>query len=145
MKSRQLEARGQTTWVLVFEAGDEVVKTLTSFAKENRISSASFTAVGAFSDVTLGFFQPDRKNYRKIPIEEQVEVLSLAGNIAAAGNQPKVHAHVVVGKSDGTAHGGHLLEGFVRPTLELVLTATAAPLERKFDPRVGLALIDARR
>jgi predicted DNA-binding protein with PD1-like motif len=72
--------------------------------------------------VTLGFFELTRKNYKEIAIEEQVELMSLVGNIARDDKgEPKLHAHVVVGKSDGTAHGGHLLEAHVQPTLEVVI------------------------
>jgi hypothetical protein len=112
------------------------------FAKENRLSASSFTAIGAFQDVVLGYFDWQKKDYKKIPIREQVEVLSLMGDVALDKDQPKVHAHVVVGKSDGTAHGGHILEAHVRPTLEVILTETPKHLEKKHDPESGLALIE---
>jgi predicted DNA-binding protein with PD1-like motif len=75
-------------------------------------------------------------------VEEQVEVLSLVGDIALEGGQPRVHAHVVVGKRDGTAHGGHLLDARVRPTLEVILVQPPAHLRRRYDPDSRLALID---
>jgi predicted DNA-binding protein with PD1-like motif len=74
-----------------------------------------------------------------------VEVLSLVGDIALDSQQPRVHAHVVVGKADGTAHGGHLLEAHVWPTLEVVLTKTPDTLRKRFDPETGLTLIDAEQ
>ena len=80
-----------------------------AFAKREHLSAASFTGIGAFSDVKLGFFDRVRKDYEPIPIAEQVEVLTLAGDIAMKDGEPQVHAHVVVGKADGTAWGGHLL------------------------------------
>jgi predicted DNA-binding protein with PD1-like motif len=92
--------------------------------------------------VTLGYFDRARKDYRKIPLPEQVEVLSLIGDVALEDDEPKVHAHVVVGKADGTAHGGHLLEARVWPTLELVLTESPRELARRSDRETGLALID---
>ena len=70
--------------VLVFDKGDEVVESLLAFAKQERLSAASFTAIGAFSDVTLGFFERDKRDYKRIPLDEQVEVLTLAGDIASA-------------------------------------------------------------
>ena len=73
---------------------------------------------------------------------EQVEVLSLAGDITSGPEGRKVHAHVVMGKADGTAHGGHLIEARVRPTLEIVLTEAPRHLHRRFDSTSGLALID---
>ena len=89
----------------------------------------------------LGYFDRDQKDYRKIPITEQVEVLSLLGDVALDNEQPKLHAHVVVGKSDGTAHGGHLLSAHVWPTLEVILTESPSHLRRRTDRESGLALI----
>ena len=94
-----------------------------------------------FSDVKLGFFDRVRKDYEPIPIAEQVEVLTLAGDIAMKDGEPQVHAHVVVGEADGTAWGGHLLEGHVWPTLEVVLVESPAELRRTLDKETGLALI----
>jgi predicted DNA-binding protein with PD1-like motif len=48
----------------------------------------------------------------------------------------------VLGCADGTTRGGHLLEGYARPTLELILTESPAQLRRRFNPAAGLALID---
>jgi hypothetical protein len=70
-----------------------------------------------------------------------VELLSLIGDVALAEGKPQVHAHLVVGRRDGTAHGGHLLKAVVRPTCELILTENPQHLEKRFDPESGLALI----
>jgi len=148
MKSRLLNdtdprgGEGAKTYAVIFETGDEAAAGLAAFAKENRLAGSHFTAVGAFSEVTLGYFDWEKKDYKKIPIREQVEVLSLVGDITLdEKNQPKVHAHVVVGKSDGTAHGGHLLEARVRPTLEVMVVELPRHLHRQHDPESGLALI----
>jgi uncharacterized protein len=143
MKSRQLhESAGQRTFALVFDKGDEVVSQLTAFAREHRISAAQVTAIGALSDAMLGYFDRERKDYRKIPVSGQVEVLALVGDIALGDGEPTVHAHVVLGRPDGTALGGHLLEARVWPTLEVVLTESPAHLRRRHDPETGLALIE---
>jgi len=76
------EEGGQKTFALVFDTGDEFMSELTSFAKDNDLSAASLTALGAFSDAALGYFDIEKKQYDKIPVEEQVEVLSLVGTIA---------------------------------------------------------------
>jgi uncharacterized protein len=115
---------------------------LQQFAEENNFSAAQFSAIGAFSSAELGWFDPQKRDYKRIPAIEQVEVLALSGVIALDGGRPKVHAHVVLGKCDGSAHGGHLIRGIVRPTLELILTESAQQLRRKYDPRTGLMLID---
>jgi uncharacterized protein len=144
MKAKQIhEENGQKTFALVFDTGDEVMAGLSGFAAENDLNAASITAIGAFSDATLGYFDMERKEYKQIPVDEQVEVLSLIGDIAPKENgEPQVHAHVVLGKSDGTTKGGHLLEAHVRPTLEVVLTESPEHLRRRTDEETGLPLID---
>ena len=135
------EELGERTFALIFENGDEVLAGLQKFAREAELTAAHFTAIGAFEKVTLGFFDFARKDYDRIPIAEQVEVLSLVGNVALDQEKPKVHTHVVVGKRDGTAHGGHLLEAHVRPTLEVMLVELPEHLRRRHDAESGLALI----
>jgi len=114
---------------------------LLDLARREHLAGSRFTAIGGFSDVVLGYFHWQVKDYRKIPVDEQVEVLMLAGDIALKGEEPMVHAHVVVGKGDGTAHGGHLLEAHVRPTLEVILVESPTHLHRRFDEASGVALI----
>lgn len=143
MKSKLLDATGQKTFALVFDKGDEVVGGLNGFATAQRLGAAHFTAIGAFSEVTLGYFERDRKDYKRMEVAEQVEVLSLIGDIALdQTGAPKVHAHVVVGLSDGQTRGGHLLAARVWPTLEVILVESPAFLRKRHDPDSGLALID---
>jgi hypothetical protein len=142
MKSTRLDTTGPTTWALILDKGDEPVTLLTAFARAERLGAAHFTAIGAFSAVTLGYFDRAARDYRKIPLDEQVEVLSLIGDVALDRGEPKVHAHVVVGLRDGTARGGHLLQARVWPTLEVVLVESPRHLRRRHDPESGLALID---
>lgn len=141
MRSKLLDATGQKTFALIFDKGDEVVAELTAFAKKESVAAAHFTAIGAFSAVTLGYFDRASKNYLKIPVRDQVEVLSLIGDIARAKEGPQVHAHVVIGSRDGTARGGHLLDARVWPTLEVILVESPRHLHRHHDPDSGLALI----
>lgn len=142
MKSKLLDDRAGKTFALVFDTGDEVAAGLLEFAKRNDVGAAHFTAVGAFRDVTLGYFDWDAKDYKHIPLREQVEVLSLVGDVSwDEKTGPKVHAHVVVGRCDGTAHGGHLLEAHVRPTLEVILVESPTHLRRRYDPVSKLGLI----
>jgi uncharacterized protein len=131
------------TFVLVFETNDELAKTLRAFASEQGLASASFKAIGALSSVRLGWLNWTTKKYEpSVSLDEQVELLSLIGDIALKDGEPQVHAHVVVGKRDGTAHGGHLLQANVRPTCEIVLTESPVHLKKEFDPAAGIALIN---
>ena len=142
MNARQLhEEGGEKTFVLVLESGDEVVSEITGFARENGLDAASLTAIGAFSEATLGYFDIEKKEYEEIAVAEQTEVLSLLGDVALNGDDPELHAHVVLGRRDGTARGGHLLEARVRPTLEVVLVEAPKHLKKRTDKETGLALI----
>jgi uncharacterized protein len=144
MKTKLLEQRnGERTFAVVFDAGDEVAAGLLAVARKHRLKGSHLTAIGALQDVVLGYWDWNTKDYHRIPVREQVEVVSLVGNIAVGPEgEPKVHAHVVVGKSDGTAHGGHLLEGRVRPTLEAIIVESPGHLQRSTDPETGLALLN---
>jgi len=142
MKSKVLNDIGERTIALIFDSGEEVMENLTRFVRDQNISAARFTAIGAFSAATLGYFDLDRKDYVHIAVDEQVEVLSLIGDVAIEKDEAKIHAHVVLGKRNGTAHGGHLISARVRPTLEVILVQSPAFLKRTYRPEVGLALID---
>jgi predicted DNA-binding protein with PD1-like motif len=141
VKVRQLLALEPKTWIVVFETDDEVVRGLTAFSSAHAIAAAHLTAIGAFRGATLGYFDWQSRQYRKIPVHEQVEVLSLVGDIALREGSPSLHAHVVLGRADGTALGGHLLDARVRPTLEVTVVESPTPLRREYDPVSGLALI----
>ena len=143
MRTRLLhDADGLRTFAVVFDKGDEAKDGLTAFALDHEITGASLTAIGAFQEATLAYFDRDRTEYLDIPVDEQVEVLSLVGDIAVHDGQPQVHAHVVVGHPDGATTGGHLQRGVVWPTLEVVVEETPAHLRKRSDPETGLALID---
>jgi predicted DNA-binding protein with PD1-like motif len=139
----KLLAPGETrVFAVIFRSGDDVTDGLIAFGREQRLEASHFTAIGAFAEVTLGFWDWERREYQRIPIREQVEVLSLVGNVARGPDgAPLLHAHVVVGKSDGTAHGGHLLWARVRPTLEVVIEESPAHLRRVPDEATGLMLL----
>lgn len=141
MMHRLVHDGTERTFALVFLPGEEAAEGLLAFAREFGLFSARFTAVGAFSEVTLGYFELDKKAYRHNHLAEQVEVASLIGNIALYEDRPKVHAHCVVGRADGSAKAGHLIKGVVQPTLEVMLTVTPVPMERHHDEATGLGLL----
>lgn len=143
MKTKLLaETDGLRSFAVIFDKGDEVKEKLLEFAKAVHFAAAQVSAIGAFSEVDLGFFDRRQRSYKPIPIQEQVEVLAFTGNIVQKEGAPTLHAHVVVGKADGTAHGGHFLGGRVWPTLEMVVTELPAHLRRTRDEETGLALIN---
>jgi predicted DNA-binding protein with PD1-like motif len=144
MKSRVVTSREEAqVHVVVLDSGEEAFATLARFAGEAGITAASLTAIGAFERATVGWFDFASKSYRKIEVNEQCEVLSAIGDVAIGDDgKPSLHIHIVLGLSDGSTRGGHLLAGTVRPTLEVVLTEVAVALRRKKRADLGIALID---
>jgi predicted DNA-binding protein with PD1-like motif len=143
MKFRLLsENRGVKNYAIVFAKGDEVMSGLTDFARQNKVTAASFTAIGAFSNATVAWFDESREKFKLIPIKEQVELVSMIGDVALSGDQPVVHTHVSLASSDGTVRGGHLIEAYVFPTVELFMTVYPTALHKQSDQATGLKLID---
>ena len=141
MKSRQID-ESPRTFILIFETGDELADGLLQFARKQKLSAASFKAVGALSSVRLGWFNWESKQYETaVTLDEQVELLSLLGDVALRDGEPAVHAHAVIGRKDGAAYGGHLLRAHIRPTCEVFLTESPAHLQKFIDPASGVALI----
>jgi uncharacterized protein len=142
MRSKLLNADPPITYAVVLDTADEVIGELGKFVREQEVEAASLTAIGAFSRAVLGYFQWETKQHKKIIVGEQVEALSLLGDVAVGDHGPTLHLHAVLGKADGSVVGGHLIEAYVRPTLEVILIQPPSYLRKRKDPETGLALID---
>jgi predicted DNA-binding protein with PD1-like motif len=129
-------------YAVIFYQGDAAFSGLLEFAEKYHVTSAHFTAIGAPNGATLGWFDPQRKMYKKIPLEGQQEVIGMSGDIALYQGKPVVHTHMVVGSSDGTTHAGHVLAAYVSPTLEVMVTVDPVTMQKRFDPATDLTLID---
>ena len=132
----------EKVYAIIFYKGDEALSGLTDFVLQHKIEDAHFTGIGAISSATLAWLDPDKKIYHRIPVAEQVEVLSLVGDVATFNGKPIVHMHAVLGKSNGVPIGGHVIELNVNPTLEVFLTANTTPLKKRPDDDSGMKLID---
>src|ERR1700719_4094711 len=140
----QLLNPGEPTkrYAVIFYQGDEAFSGLLEFAQKFHVTSAHFTAIGAVNGATLGWFDPQRKMYKKIPIQGQHEVIGMSGDIALYKGKPVVHTHMMVGNPVGTTQGGHVLEAYVSPTLEVMVTVDPVTMQKRFDPATELTLID---
>jgi len=133
---------GEKTYAVVFAKGDEVLSGLTEFAVREKLAAGYFTAIGALQSARFGWFDRVRKAYRHIPVKEQVELISLIGNVGLVNGTPQIHAHGAVGFPDGQMRGGHLLEAVAWPTLELFFTACPTRLIKEHDEETDLSLFD---
>lgn len=134
--------KGQKTYAIILNRGDDILSGLTEFAEKNNITFAHFTGIGAVSSLRIGCYDRDKQMYHIIPVKGQSETVSFIGNVAIFNGKPVVHVHMAVAQSDGLVRGGHLFNGIVWPTLEIVLTAEPAALYKKKEADTGFALID---
>jgi predicted DNA-binding protein with PD1-like motif len=141
MKAKIIRESDPKTFAVILDTGDEAVECLGRFAREQGLTASQLTAIGAFSRAVLGYFDWEKKDYLRIPVEEQTEVVAFLGDVAVSDGKPTLHPHVVLARRDGSTVGGHLLEGHVRPTLEVIVTESPAHLQKREDPETGLALI----
>ena len=138
MKAKRIS---ETAYLLVFDRGDEVVQALSEFAADKEF--AHFQAIGAFERATLAYWNAKTKEYEDLAVNEQVEVVSLLGDATRdEKGLPRIHAHASLGKRDGSLIGGHLKNGVVMPTLELVFTTSDVTIQRRLDDATGLSLIE---
>jgi uncharacterized protein len=145
MKSKVIEDADVVRYVLVCDPGDEAVATLQQFARAEDLEASQITGVGGFERATVGWFDRAARQFRHIPVDEPTEVLSLIGDIAEDQDGPSLNLHVVLGLSDGTTRGGHLIAGHVFPTLEVIVTEAPAELRKVMNRDIGVALIDLDR
>src|SRR5262245_15100935 len=143
MQSKLLHGKcGERTFAIILNSGDEAMHMLQEFAVRERVGGAQLTAIGALSKAKLAFFEWETKQYRPIPVDEQVEVASLVGDIAIGpGGKPSVHLHAVLGRRDVNTLAGKLVDAHVMPTLEIIIRESPVHLCKVKDPESGLALI----
>ena len=131
---------GEKTYAVIFGKGDELLSGLTEFAEREKLMGGHFTAIGALQSARFGWFDAAQKAYRDIPIDQQVELLTLIGDVGLVNGAPQIHAHGTVGLPDGQVRGGHLLQAIVWPTLEVFLTASPTALIKERDDETNLFL-----
>ena len=144
MQVRQIAENpgGEKTYAVIFGEGDEVLSGLTEFAERENVTSGNFTAIGALQSARFGWFDAAHKAYRDIPINQQVELIALIGDVGLVNGAPQIHAHGAVGLPDGAVRGGHLLQAFAWPTLEVFFTSYPAALVKKRDDGTDLFLFE---
>jgi hypothetical protein len=134
---------GTKTYALVLSQGDQVQAAIAAFASDHHVVDAHFSAIGAVRDPEVAWFDESRKQFKAMALREQMEVLTLSGDITlGVDGQPTVHTHLALARSDGEAWGGHLIEATASPTLELYITTYPEPLHKRLDPATDLQLID---
>lgn len=131
-------------YIIKIEKGEQVVSSLTQFAKEHAIQNAVFNGIGAVKGLTCGYYALDEKKYYFTEYDALIEVASLTGNIMLKEGEPFIHVHGVFTDDTNNAFGGHIQEMTVGVTLEVMMTVFATDLDRQLDEDIGLFLINCK-
>ena len=127
-------------YCIKLERGDKIIESLTEICNKENIKFGFFSGIGAVGEVTLGIYDITAKKYSDKAIEKPLEVLSLSGNVTQVGEEAFVHAHIVLSDEDMRAFGGHLKEGTISVTAEIILKNVNGKIKREKDVETGLNL-----
>jgi predicted DNA-binding protein with PD1-like motif len=131
------------TYLIRLEKGESVMKKLHEFCEKEGIRSGHFSGIGGLEWLEIAYYKiEDKKYHSKVFDRPPMELLSLKGNVSVHEGKTKIHAHVLVGDRKFKVFGGHLKDGVVLPTCEIVLTRFGEIVERKMDSETGLPLLD---
>jgi len=128
--------------LLRLDSGEEIVSSLVTTCKKNKIQCALVSGLGACRKAEIAHYDPGAKKYHNKKFEGKMEIVSLLGNITMSegGKEPIAHLHIALGLEDFSVVGGHLVSAEINPTCEITITPLNAKIERKFDERSGLKL-----
>jgi len=128
-------------YILRLKKGEEIIQSLTDFAKKIKLKGAFVYGLGVGENLTLGYFDAHKKSYIKKQFKGEYEFTSFLGNISYFEKQPVIHIHVTITNKKFNAFGGHLFSGYVPATLEIVVSPLRKILKRKKDIATGLNLL----
>lgn len=130
------------TYFVSVTSGAEIIETLTDFCEQEQIFLGYVQGLGAVSEATLRFFDPDTKSYLDQTFLEQMEIAQLNGNITQMDTNLYLHLHVTLGSRTFSTRSGHLQSAKINGACELIVTAVDSIITRKKDPELGLNLLD---
>ena len=128
------------TIVLRAQRGEEIISLLTMLISEENITCGRVSGIGATDKITIGLYNVNTQEYHKDTIEEEMEILSLAGNLTRKEGNPYVHVHGSFATLD-REYGGHVNEVWISATAEIIIDVIDLVVDRKIDKETGLNLI----
>tara|TARA_B110001454_G_scaffold146857_1_gene136371 strand:- start:474 stop:902 length:429 start_codon:yes stop_codon:yes gene_type:complete len=124
------------------ETGDEIIESITNVLKIEKIYSGMINGIGAISQVELGFYNIESKEYKKEFFNYDYELTSLMGNITLKDEVPFVHIHINMSDDNFKVLGGHLFSAVTAASAEVIILLNEQTIKRELDKNVGLYLWD---
>jgi predicted DNA-binding protein with PD1-like motif len=132
----------KNTFLIKIEFKEKIIQSLKDFAQKNNIVSAVFYGIGALRWADIAFYDLENKRYLNKKFEENLEIISMLGNISTMNNSKVIHTHVCLGRNDYSTIAGHFNEGEAI-SCEIVMKKYKTVLEREKDEITGLNLLKA--
>ncbi len=125
--------------IVRLEIDDEIIASLKDLMEKCNLKSGRISGIGATNNVTLGVYEVKNKIYNKVTHLEDMEILSLSGNLSRQNGIPYVHAHITLATLENV-YGGHLNEAVISATGELIIDVIDTDIERIYNEEIGLNL-----
>ena len=130
-------------YLIRLDKGEQLSESLERFARETKIEGAWVNGLGAALEVTLGFYDLDKKEYHWQQFDGLREIVSLTGNLAYdEDGQFVFHLHGILGDETFQTIGGHIKDLTAGATVELFVHRAYQSTKRKMDETVGLKTLD---
>ncbi|MEM3186095.1 MAG: DNA-binding protein [Conexivisphaerales archaeon] len=127
--------------IYLVTANKEVPKVILDIAKSEQIQTARVEMIGAVKEVEIAYYDHAKKKYESKVLKEDMEVISMLGNISMMRGEPILHIHGSFGRRDYSIVGGHVVKAVAEPFLEAIITPTQNKAYREYDENLGLNAI----
>ena len=138
MKSKKING----TYLIRLERGEKIIESLNGFCAKNKIKCGYFFGIGALGEAELAHYIVENRKYTSKVFRQTLEIVNMSGNITAMNKEVYLHCHITLSDEKMRAVAGHLKEGRISATCEIVLVELNAAISRKYDDIVGLNLLD---
>ena len=138
MKSKKIE----NTYFIRIDRGEKIIESIKDFCTKNDIKLGYFFGIGALGEVELAHYTVENKKYTSKVFKEPLEITNLTGNITTIDDEIYLHCHITLGNQEMKSITGHLVEGTIAATCEIVLVSLDGKIDRKYEDSIGLNLQD---
>jgi len=130
------------TYIIKLDRGEKIIESIKKFCVENDIKCGYFSGIGALDEVELAHYIVENTKYTSKVFKQVLEITNLTGNITTMDNKVYLHCHITLGNEKMGVIAGHLNEGIISATCEIILVRLEAEINRKHDDLIGLNLLD---
>lgn len=130
-------------YVLRLNKGERWGEVFGEFAAQSKLDGAWINIIGGVLEVTLGYYDLDKKEYQWQTFEGLREITGAHGTLSLNDHkEPMAHLHGSFADENYQVIGGHIKDFIAGATVEVYVHCFDKPLHRKQDPDVGLQLLD---